>query len=86
MAGMVLIRIIWNLAVGAWLVITALRFDYCQYRRLGRRWFRFSGEKWAFSPEERKWLHRFLMGLVAGLLGNAVIAGAELIALAAGAP
>ena len=86
MTGVVLIRIVWNLAVGVWLVIAALRFDYCHYRRLGRRMFSLSREKWDFSPLERLWLRRFLLALVVGLLGNAVIAGVELIAMAAGAP
>jgi len=84
--GVVLIRIAWNLAVGIWLVTAAARFDYCHYRRLGRRMFSLSREKWNFSPDERQWLRRFLLGLVAGLLGNAVIAGVELIAVAAGVP
>jgi hypothetical protein len=75
------IRIGWNLLILLWLLVEAARFDYHHFKRLGRRGvFRWSREKWDFGPPERQALHRFLLALSVGLIGNALLAAAAGVA------
>ncbi len=86
MTGVVLIRIAWNLAVGIWLVTRRGALRLPPLPSAGAADVQPVAGEVELFPDERQWLRRFLLGLVAGLLGNAVIAGVELIAVAAGAP
>lgn len=67
-----LILVAWNLVFLSWAALEAWRFDRLQYRRLGRRMFSFSPEKFVLPEDERSALRRFKLALVIALLGTVV--------------
>jgi len=78
------IRLLWNILMGLLIVREAVTFDYHHFKRLGRKFWRPGPEKWAFSPPERRAIHRCFLWLILLIIGHALISLAGLIRTAGG--